>query len=84
MVGVFQLLGGRVRDFQEFGHCPLSDHFGRPWNCHGISGCVSWQVNVLQRAYDEVQAPLEVKIFPILDLIGSNQLLSCSMAMSFF
>ena len=40
--------------------------------------------NILQWGYNEAQGPLEVNPSAILDLAGSNQYLSCPMAMSFF
>ena len=33
-------ISGRGGDFQELGHGPLLDPYGRPWNCHGACGCV--------------------------------------------
>ena len=35
-------ISGRSRDFQELGHHPLFDPYGRSWNCHGT--CVSVMV----------------------------------------
>ena len=75
---------GRGGDFQELGHRPLFDPYGRPWNCHGACGCVIWLADVLQGAYTEAQGLVEVDLSAILDPFGSNQFMSCPRAMSFF
>ena len=46
------------------------------WVCH--------LANAFQQAYNEAQSLLEVESSAILDLVGSNQFLSCPVAMSFF
>ena len=70
MGGLFQLFGGRGRDFQELGHCPL---FGLLWLASKLSWClwVCCLANVLQQAYNE-----EIKSSAFLGLIGSNQFMS--------
>ena len=82
--GVFQLFGETCGDFQEMGLCPL---FGLCW----LTSELSWHLwvchsdaNVLQWAYSKTQCLLEVTSSSTLDLVGSNQFLSCPMAMSFF
>ena len=72
-------------DFQELGHCPLfgllrsaSELPWRWWVCYLA------YVDVLQRAYNDAQGPLEIKSSIILDIVGSNYFFSCSIAMSFF
>ena len=81
---IIPTIWGRGRDFQELGHCPL---FNLLWLASGLSWHL-WvchlDANVLQCAYNEAQGPLEVDSSVILDLVGSNQFLSCPMAMSFF
>ena len=67
--GLFQLFGGRDRDFQELGHHP---HFYLLWSVPELSW-VNWWVchldaaNVQQWVYNEAQGPLEVKSSTILD-----------------
>ena len=46
------------------------------WACH--------LANALQQAYNEAQSLLKVETSAILDLVGSNQFLSCPVAMSLF
>ena len=80
---LFQLFGGKGRDFQELGHCPLSGLSGLAWE-------LSWHwrlcrlADVLQRVYDVAQGLLEVESSTLFDLVCSNQFLSCPMNMSFF
>ena len=73
MGGVFQLLWGRGRDFQELGYSPLFDFCGQPWNRHGTSGCVFQLTDMLQRARIEAQCLVEVGLSTTLNLFGSNQ-----------
>ena len=56
---------------------------GWPQNPRVAGGC-HLDANVLQSVYNEAQGPLEVKSSTILDPVGSNQCLSCPMAMPFF
>jgi len=77
MGGLFQLFWRRSRHFQELGHCPLfllwlaSELSWCWWVCH------SAYAKVLQWVYNEAQGLLEIESSVILDLVGSNQFLSC-------
>ena len=78
------ILGKEGEDIQELGHCPLFDLLWPAselswhlWVCH-------LDADVLQWAYNEAQGLLEVESSAVSDLVGSNQFLSCPMAMSFF
>ena len=77
---LFQLFWGRDEDFQELGHRPLfnllrlvSELSWHWWVCH-------LDANVLQWGSRSTGSP----VFRHQDLVGSNQFLSCPMAMSFF
>ena len=71
---MFQLFGGRVRDFQELGRCPLFDGFG-----HDVSGCVIKLADVSM--YSRC---MEIDSSTILDPFRCNQFMSGPQAVSSF
>ena len=73
MGGVFQLFWERGGDSQKLGHCPLFHLYGRPWDCHGACGC---HLVCSRSGGSQSSANL--------DLVGSNQFMSCPRTMSFF
>ena len=54
-----------------------------PQNCPHTCECVIYLVRVFQWAYTETQGLVEVDLSTILDLLGSNQFMSCPRAVSF-
>ena len=76
MGGLFQLFGGRSRDFQESGHRPLFALNDWPCSRDGACGYVTYQANVLQWVYNETQVLSKVSSSAILDLVDANQFLS--------
>ena len=84
MGGLFQLFWGRGGDFQELGYCPLFDLLWsaselswRLWVCH-LTCC--WITVSVYKA----QGLVEADSFATLDLVGSNQFMSCPQWLSFF
>ena len=75
---------GKGGDFQELGHCPLSDLSGGPWNGRGACGYVIQHAKVLHQTCTEAQGRLEINLSTILNLVGFNQFMSCPRALSFF
>ena len=58
------------------GHCPLFSLLWLALNCHGAGECVISVADVL-RVCSRAQGLVEFVLSAILDLIGSNQFLSC-------
>ena len=72
--------GLQSTESQQVGHDQTTKHT-HIWNCDGACECVT---ELMMRAYDEAQGPLEVRHCTILGLVGSNQSMLCPWAMSFF
>ena len=78
---IIPAISGKGQRFPGIGPPPT---FGFLWLASELSWClwVCHLANALQWAYTEAQGLLEVESSAILDLVGSNQFLSCPMAMS--
>ena len=72
--------GLQSMESQKVGHDRMTKHT-HIWNYDGACECVT---ELMMRAHDEAQGPLEVKHCTILGLVGSNQFMLCPWARSFF
>lgn len=84
MGGLFQVLGERAGISRNWATTQFLTFYGWPQNCAG--GCW-WACHLdanLSQVFKDAQGLLKVYSSSILDLAGSNQFMSCALAVPFF